>query len=205
MTRKRFTVCRDRSHRGSCIEGFRENHVPQAAPAICFIRYCCDSSGAAVARLCAAARSFAEAASAVAVLMVRPPTLIETLAEVDRQSADGPALASDEQRAAAAAAAKTRKKELVRAAGRAAVEDSLQNGQEGARRSGPCLTTECLAAQWHAYAEVYGTNGLATGSAAALGTRQPEARPAPPPEAPPSAPPSDAPPPRERPLAIWDF
>ncbi|EOD12521.1 hypothetical protein EMIHUDRAFT_247422 [Emiliania huxleyi CCMP1516] len=168
------------------------------------------SSGAAFARLCAAARSFAEAASAVAVLMVRPPTLIETLAEVDRQSADGPALVSDEQRVAAAAAAKTRKKELVRAAGRAAVEDSLQNGQEGARRSGPCLTTECLAAQWHAYAEVYGTNGLATGSAAALGTRQPEARPAPPPEAPPpeappSAPPSDAPPPRERPLAIWDF
>ncbi|EOD14686.1 hypothetical protein EMIHUDRAFT_197188 [Emiliania huxleyi CCMP1516] len=90
------------------------------------------------------------------------------------------------------------------------LRDSLQNGQEGARRSGPCLTTECLAAQWHAYAEVYGTNGLATGSAAALGTRQPEARPAPPPEAPPpeappSAPPSDAPPPRERPLAIWDF
>lgn len=54
---------------------------------------------------------------------------------------------------------KERHKALVRAAGRAAIEDTLNQRQNAE------LTAESLAAEWLAYAEVFGTNGMAAGSA----------------------------------------
>ena len=50
-----------------------------------------------------------------------------------------------------------RHKALVRAAGRAAIEQTL-NSQPVAE-----LTAESLAAEWLAYAEVFGTNGMVAG------------------------------------------
>ena len=52
-------------------------------------------------------------------------------------------------------------KELVRAAGRAAVEESLRR----TKRKASEMTPEGIVAQWQAYAEVYGTNGMAAGGA----------------------------------------
>ena len=59
--------------------------------------------------------------------------------------------------------AKVKHKELIRAAGRAAVEDSLQSVLGGTKRKASEMTAEGIAAQWFAYAEVYGTNGMASG------------------------------------------
>ena len=58
-----------------------------------------------------------------------------------------------------AAAAKQKHKELVRAAGRAALEESLH----GNKRKAAEMTAEGIATQWQAYAAVYGTNGMAAG------------------------------------------
>lgn len=52
-----------------------------------------------------------------------------------------------------------RHKALVRAAGRASIEDTLLNPTRAE------LTVESLAAEWLAYAEVFGTNGMASGGA----------------------------------------
>lgn len=51
-----------------------------------------------------------------------------------------------------------RHKALVRAAGRAALEETLNPSQ-----AVPELTIESLTAEWFAYAEVFGTNGMAAG------------------------------------------
>ena len=61
---------------------------------------------------------------------------------------------------------KQRHKELVRAAGRAALEESLLS-QESHRvkRKASEITASGITAQWQAYAEVYGTNGMAAGGA----------------------------------------
>lgn len=53
-----------------------------------------------------------------------------------------------------------RHKALVRAAGRAALEDTLNPSKRA-----PELTIESLTAEWLAYAEVFGTNGMAAGGA----------------------------------------
>jgi len=52
-----------------------------------------------------------------------------------------------------------RHKALVRAAGRASIEETLLNPE----REGSHQTAEMLAAEWLAYAEVFGTNGMAAG------------------------------------------
>jgi len=59
--------------------------------------------------------------------------------------------------------ARQRHIELVRAAGRAALEESLQSGPSGMKRKASEMTAAGIAAQWQAYAEVYGTNGMAAG------------------------------------------
>ena len=59
--------------------------------------------------------------------------------------------------------ANQRHKALVRAAGRAAVEESLLAGTSGIKRKASEMTAVGIAAQWQAYAEVYGTNGMAAG------------------------------------------
>ena len=95
-----------------------------------------------------------------------------------------PAAASDGNDAAAdvatAAAAKQRHKELVRAAGRAAVEESLLS-KNGIKRKASEMTAEGIAAQWQAYAEVYGTNGMAAGGARSVlvGSKESDSHPAP--------------------------
>jgi hypothetical protein len=66
----------------------------------------------------------------------------------------------DEERAADGDHSEDRHKALVRAAGRAALEESLNPTTETAE-----LTLESLTAEWLAYAEVFGTNGMAAGSA----------------------------------------
>jgi len=53
-----------------------------------------------------------------------------------------------------------RHKALVRAAGRAAIEETLNPTRHVTE-----LTAESLAAEWLAYAEVFGTNGMAAGGA----------------------------------------
>ena len=56
-------------------------------------------------------------------------------------------------------------KELVRAAGRAAVEESLLSKSHGIKRKASEMSAAGIVAQWQAYAEVYGTNGMAAGGA----------------------------------------
>ena len=86
--------------------------------------------------------------------MVKPipaSPLAALVAQVDEQRIAASDDASDD--------AAARHKELVRAAGRAALEESLNPTQPMKE-----LTVESLTAEWQAYAEVFGTNGLAAGS-----------------------------------------
>lgn len=71
----------------------------------------------------------------------------------------------DEERAATATAddMKARHKALVRAAGRQALEDTLQTGSGNEESKLATMTVESLTAEWAAYAEVFGTNGMAAG------------------------------------------
>ena len=54
------------------------------------------------------------------------------------------------------------RKRLVRDAGRAAVEEALLIPAEGVKRRAAELTSAKLTAEWAAYAQIYGTNGLAS-------------------------------------------
>ena len=72
---------------------------------------------------------------------------------------------SDARPEVAEPTARQKHKELVRAAGRAALEESLQSGPGGVKRKASEMTAAGIAAQWQAYAEVYGTNGMAAGGA----------------------------------------
>jgi hypothetical protein len=79
----------------------------------------------------------------------RPSPLVTLVHKVDEECAataegDAPDL-------------KERHKKLIRAAGRAAIEETLLNPE----RPGSEMTPESLAAEWLAYAEVFGTNGMA--------------------------------------------
>ena len=85
------------------------------------------------------------------VLPLPPSPLVALVAKVDEERAAAGATDGEDLTA--------RHKELVRAAGRAAIEETLQ---PTARSE---LTPETLAAEWLAYAEVFGTNGMAAGSA----------------------------------------
>ena len=64
-----------------------------------------------------------------------------------------------EQAAAGVENPNERHKALVRAAGRASINETLLNPE----REGSHQTAEMLAAEWLAYAEVFGTNGMAAG------------------------------------------
>lgn len=64
--------------------------------------------------------------------------------------ADSPAPKSDTYKAS------------VRAAGRAAVDEALM-APAGTQKKTSQITAESLAAEWAAYAEIYGTNGMASG------------------------------------------
>ena len=65
--------------------------------------------------------------------------------------------ALDAEPASSEAEFKRKRKELLRAAGRAAVEESLHSGKRKASE----MSEAGIVAQWNAYAEVYGTNGMA--------------------------------------------
>ena len=71
----------------------------------------------------------------------------------------------DEERAVISTAddMKARHKALVRAAGRQALEDTLQTGSGDEESKLATMTVESLTAEWAAYAEVFGTNGMAAG------------------------------------------
>lgn len=73
---------------------------------------------------------------------------------------------TDAEPASTEAAFKRKRKELLRAAGRAAVEESLHSGKRKASE----MTESGIMAQWNAYAEVYGTNGMAGAGAAHKGS-----------------------------------
>ena len=95
----------------------------------------------------------------------------------------------DESRTAASAAAgsmtvaeteeqKRAHKEMVRATGRAAVNDALMSPSNGSvKRKASEMTAQGLTAAWLAYKEVYGTNGMAAGGASSSSTQAPLCRP----------------------------
>lgn len=93
------------------------------------------------------------------VMRDAPPTspLAALVAQVDKERTSAAAAGDTDQRA--------RHKALVRAAGRAALEDTLHNqtreGPEDSKLA--TMTLESLTAEWAAYAEVFGTNGMAAG------------------------------------------
>lgn len=87
----------------------------------------------------------------------------ESLSAVTENGESRPSAAVES--AASELAAKLKHKELVRAAGRAAVEESLLGEPNSLKRKASEMTAERIAAQWHAYAEIYGTNGMAAGGA----------------------------------------
>ena len=72
---------------------------------------------------------------------------------------------------------KRKRKALVRAAGRAALEESLLSGSCGVKRKASEMTGVGIAAQCQAYAEVYGTNGMAAGGASSSSSSQPAGQP----------------------------
>jgi len=76
-----------------------------------------------------------------------------------------PATVADSASAASEVTTKQKHRELVRAAGRAALEESLLSGPSGVKRKASEMTSAGIADQWNAYAEVYGTNGMAAGGA----------------------------------------
>ena len=66
-------------------------------------------------------------------------------------------------------------KEMLRAAGRAAVEEALLLPLSGVKRKAHELTARELTSEWLAYADVYGQNGLASGGARSSRPAGPEA------------------------------
>ena len=89
----------------------------------------------------------------------------------------------DEERSAAAEDIDARDaalshKEMIRATGRAAVEDALMSPAEGSiKRRASEMTAAGLTAAWLAYKEVYGTNGMAAEVPAAPVLLQPAGQP----------------------------
>ena len=79
----------------------------------------------------------------------------------DGRSADGADGAEPEAGASRGGASK----EMLRAAGRAAVEEALLLPLSGVKRKAHELTARELTSEWLAYADVYGQNGLASGGA----------------------------------------
>ena len=74
----------------------------------------------------------------------------------------------DEQRASGLSASdgsdmKARHLALIREAGRAAIEETLLSPTRDDSEKLSEMSAEALAAEWMAYAEVYGSNGLAAG------------------------------------------
>ena len=120
-----------------------------------------------------------------------------------------------------AAEHKRKHQQLVREAGRAALEESLL----GKRKASESMTAAGIAAQWEAYAEVYGTNGMSAGGgrsslvgcsteeaeeeeseeAEAAAEQAKEEEPAAEPAADEEVAPVAVVQPEERKLAIWDF
>lgn len=90
----------------------------------------------------------AHAPGIVAMVTNRPSPLAALVMKVDAEHA-----------AAGVENPNERHKALVRAAGRASIEETLLNPE----REGSHQTAEMLAAEWLAYAEVFGTNGMAAG------------------------------------------
>ena len=88
----------------------------------------------------------------------RPSPLAALVARVDEEHAAAAATAGE---GGAAPDMAERHKALVRAAGRASIEETLLNPE----RLGSELTAESLMQEWLAYAEVFGTNGMAAGGA----------------------------------------
>lgn len=120
-----------------------------------------------------------------------------------------------------AAEHKRKHQQLVREAGRAALEESLL----GKRKASESMTAAGIAAQWEAYAEVYGTNGMSAGGgrsslvgcsteeaeeeeseeAEAAAEQAKEEEPAAEPAAEEEVAPVAVVQPEERKLALWDF
>mmetsp|Transcript_50828 Transcript_50828/g.108537 ORF Transcript_50828/g.108537 Transcript_50828/m.108537 type:complete len:175 (-) Transcript_50828:70-594(-) len=111
--------------------------------------------------ICNQALSRAEIEEALAVTAASP--LAALVAKVDEEGFSG---ASVEQSTA-------RHKALVRAAGRAAIEETMRPTRTQAEME---LSSESLVAEWVAYAEVFGTNGLASGGARSATGNLPAAR-----------------------------
>tara|TARA_B110001452_G_scaffold224176_1_gene197626 strand:- start:1092 stop:1664 length:573 start_codon:yes stop_codon:yes gene_type:complete len=83
----------------------------------------------------------------------QPSPLAALVAKVDEERATS---ATDDDM-------KARHKALVRAAGRQALEDTLRTGSGDEESKLATMTLESLTAEWAAYAEVFGTNGMAAG------------------------------------------
>ena len=88
-------------------------------------------------------------------------TLVTKFARAEASAGMDAATPVDDSDPAAAKQAREEHLKLVREAGRAALEESLLSS--GVKRKASEMTPAGIAAQWQAYAEVYGTNGMAAG------------------------------------------
>ena len=97
----------------------------------------------------------------------------------------GPSAALDDSAAssdAAASAASDEHKSMLRAAGRSAIDEALLAPAAGVKRKAADWSAEQLTADWFAYRDVYGSNGLAAGGATSSATAAARAEPGPDPE-----------------------
>ncbi len=91
------------------------------------------------------------------------------------EMADGRSADADGAEPEAGASRGGASKEMLRAAGRAAVEEALLLPLSGVKRKAHELTARELTSEWLAYADVYGQNGLASGGARSSRPAGPEA------------------------------